>query len=145
VAGSSKTVPPPDFAPGQVIPFRARYHYEAVAVRVIDGDTVVLTVSLGFDTWVHNRTFRLLGCNAREHADPGGADATANLAALLPPGAVVDIMSVKPDKFGGRYDAQVTLADGRDLVTLLIEQQWAAPWNGRGRKPVPPWPRAVAA
>jgi micrococcal nuclease len=109
--------------------------------RVIDGDTVALDVDLGFGVWVLGRSFRLLGCNAREHDAPGGPEATANLAALLPVGTQVSVTSVHDDKYGGRYDASITLPDGRDLTSVLVSEQWAAPWDGIGPKPVPPWPR----
>jgi endonuclease YncB( thermonuclease family) len=119
------------------------YTYAALVAHVHDGDTVDLDADLGFDTR-HFGSFRLLGCNARELAQPGGPEARDHLAALLPPGVKVIAQSVKPDKFGGRYDAAITLPDGTDLVTQLIADQWAAAWDGTGTKPVPPWPRVVA-
>lgn len=114
--------------------------YPAVVERVIDGDTVQLNVDLGFCVWCL-QTFRLLGINAREHDMPGGPEATENLRAILAQPDVLTITSVKPDKFGGRYDAAITLPDGRDLATLLVADNWAAAWDGRGTKPLPPWPR----
>jgi micrococcal nuclease len=111
-------------------------------VRVQDGDGIDLDVDLGFDTH-HLGAFRLLGCNARELSQPGGKEARDHLAALLPPGAKVTVRTVKPDKYGGRYLAAVTLADGTDLVTQLIADGWAMPWDGTGPKPVPPWPRTT--
>ncbi len=119
------------------------YRYEAVVTAVHDGDTITADVSLGFGVWMRTQAFRLLGCNARELADPGGSEAHINLAALLLAGPAVTLTSVKPDKYGGRFDAVITLPDGTDLVSRLIAEQWAAPWNGRGAKPVPPWPREV--
>jgi micrococcal nuclease len=119
------------------------YQYQAKVVRVIDGDTVVLDVDLGFGVWLHGQNFRLLGCNAREKADAGGSQARMNLMTLLPVDTPVLITSVKPDKYGGRYDAQITLPDGADLSTQLISTGWAAAWNGTGTKPVPPWPRTA--
>lgn len=118
-----------------------RTYPDAIVVRVIDGDTVVLDVDLGFDVWQRSQSFRLLGCNAREHDAPGGQEAVANLVELLPAGTEVTLTSIKPDKYGGRYDALIILPDGRDLTQLLIRAQWAAGWNGAGTKPVPPWPR----
>lgn len=35
-------------------------------MRVIDGDTVVLDIDLGFDTWLRNQTIRLYGLNTPE-------------------------------------------------------------------------------
>lgn len=117
------------------------YAYAAVVTAVHDGDTVTADIDLGFD--VHTiQHVRLAGCNARELAQPGGPEAAANLTGLLL-GKQVVLHTVRPDKFGGRYDAAVTLADGTDLVAELVAQQWAAPWDGTGPKPVPPWPRTV--
>ncbi len=118
-----------------------RYEYQAVVTRVVDGDTVVLSVDLGFGVWLHDQNFRLLGINAREKSEVGGEEAKRNLSALLPAGTEVSIRSVKADKYGGRYDAQILLADGRDLSSFLLKEGWAAPWTGAGTKPVPPWPR----
>ena len=121
-----------------------RTYQGARVARVVDGDTVILDVDLGFGVWLAGQSFRLWGCNAIEHDQPGGAEATANLTSLLPAGSLVTLTSLKPDKFGGRYDAVITLPDGQDLVTLLIQTGWAAAWNGRGPKPVPPWPRVTS-
>lgn len=117
------------------------FEYNAVVVRVVDGDTIVAGIDLGFDVWLHDINLRLIGVNAREKAEIGGAEARRNLSALLPEDTHVVLRTVKPDKFGGRYDAAVTLPDGRDLSTLLIQEGWAVPWTGRGVKPNPPWPR----
>ena len=114
--------------------------YPATVVRVEDGDGLVLDVDVGFFAHII-QPFRLLGCNARELAQPGGPEARDHLAELLTNGSRVTVTSVKPDKFGGRWDGAITLADGTDLVAELIAQQWAAAWNGVGPKPSPPWPR----
>jgi endonuclease YncB( thermonuclease family) len=126
------------------------YEYTAVVRDVHDGDTITVDIDLGLGVWKHGASLRLYGCNARELKDPGGAEARDNLAALLPVGSRIIVRSYKPgrdlpeDKYGGRYDATVALPDGRDLVTLLIAGQWVSPWNGKGARPVPPWPRTAA-
>lgn len=117
------------------------YTYRALIAEVHDGDTLRADVDLGFNVWLHAQSFRLLGCNARELAEPGGKEARDHLRALLPVGTVVTLTSVKVDKYGSRWDARVVLADGTDLVAGLITDNWAAPWDGTGTKPVPPWPR----
>ncbi len=117
------------------------YEYRALVVRVIDGDTVILDVDLGFSTWLRHQSFRLLGINAREKSDAGGGAAKTNLTLMLPAGMTVILTSVKNDKYGGRYDAHLRLPDGRDLGTTLVQEGWAAPWTGAGTKPLPPWPR----
>jgi endonuclease YncB( thermonuclease family) len=117
------------------------YRYSAVVVRVVDGDGLVVSVDLGWSVWLHSQRIRLAGCNARELPEPGGVEARDHLAELLPAGTAVTLATVKIDRYGGRYDAHVTLPDGRDLVSLLIAAGWAAPWDGRGPRPVPLWPR----
>lgn len=132
--------------------------FSAKVVEVTDGDTLKLAVLLGKargkdrDYGFHFRResgyltlrygFRLLGCNAAEHGTEAGAAATRNLRTLLPIGTVVEILSVKNDKYS-RYDAVIILPDGTNLVSKLITEQWAASWNGLGPKPLPPWPRTV--
>jgi endonuclease YncB( thermonuclease family) len=119
------------------------FQYRAEVERVIDGDTVVLAVDLGFGVWLRAQSFRLLGINAREKAEAGGAEARAHLQAVLPIGMVLLINSVKPDKFGGRFDAHVILPNGTVLSQFLIQTGWAAAWSGAGTKPLPPWPRTA--
>lgn len=153
------------FAP---TPSAAAKSWQAVVTSVHDGDTFDAVVILGAapaggDTdygfhvyrehplpdgrarYVLHTPVRLLGCNAIELADPGGVEARDNLARLIPVGSTVTLRTASPDKYGGRYDAGVILADGRDLVALLIEEQWAARYLGSGVKAVPPWPRAIRA
>lgn len=117
------------------------YTYEATIARIIDGDTLTATIDLGFHVWLYDRTIRLNGCNAREIHDPGGIEARDNLATLLPPGTPVTLTSIGIDKYGDRIDARIALPDGADLTQQLITTGWAAPWDGHGPKPTPPWPR----
>jgi endonuclease YncB( thermonuclease family) len=114
----------------------------ATVAYIHDGDTVAADLDLGFGLKLR-QALRLDGCNAIELGQPGGPEARDNLAALLPVGAVVAVRVVGLDKYAGRCDAQITLPDGRDLVTVLITGQWAVPWNGLGPKPTPPWPRTT--
>lgn len=113
------------------------YRYNAFVTRVIDGDTVIMDVDLGFRAWVHDQSFRLLGINAAEKNTAAGKAAMENLMKILPVGAAVTLDSVKDDKYGGRYDAIITLSDGTDLAKRLIDGGFAVPWGGTGTKPVP--------
>lgn len=131
------------------------YVFPAVITRVIDGDTVVAEIEIAdafHEKWMAERVWRLNGCNAREMHDPtgGGVAAKGNLVAILPVGLPVTISSIKVDPYtdsryeSARYDATVTLPGGVDLVGLLIDTQWAAPWDGKTQpRPLPPWPREV--
>jgi endonuclease YncB( thermonuclease family) len=86
---------------------------------------------------------RLAGSNAIELPDPGGVESRDALAALLGTGYVW-LRTVKPDEFKNRIDAYPFLPDGTDVVATQISRGWLAPWNGRGTKPVPAWPRLAA-
>ena len=117
------------------------YTYAGRVIAVHDGDTMTAVVDLGFGVQ-YVTAVRLLGCNAIELAAPGGLESRDNLAGLVLDQPIY-LHTVKPDKFGGRYDAQVTLPGDTDLATLLIAQGWAAPWDGKGPKPAPVWPRVA--
>ena len=81
------------------------YTYKATIVRVIDGDTVVLNIDLGFK--IHHITpCRLAGINAPEmnsKDEKVRAAAVASkeyLEGLLPEGLEMTIVSRKLDKYG---------------------------------------------
>jgi endonuclease YncB( thermonuclease family) len=118
--------------------------------RVIDGDTFVADMALGYGGLVATeRRMRFAGGNARgtrgAEKQPGGPEAALNLAGRLRAGfpATVRLVSETADPHG-RLLVTVRLDDGTDLVEELIAQQWLAPWDGRGEPPLPPWPRTVA-
>lgn len=127
--------------------------YRAAVVEVVDGDTLKAEIDVGVaGIWLRPRKLRLAGCNARESRNPGrqpgGPEAKAHLAALLPPSSPiqVQVISETADPHG-RWIASVALPNGTDLVEYLVTNQWAARWDGHtlvdGKPPVPPWPREV--
>ncbi len=120
-----------------------RYAYRAAVVRVIDGDTVILDLDLGFYVTVR-MSCRLLGINAIELHAPGGREARDYLVSLLPVGVTVDVVSVKPDKYAGRFDG-IVLAFGVDVGVAMVAAGFALPWDGLGARPVPTWPPVVTA
>ena len=81
------------------------YIYKAEVIRVIDGDTVVLNIDLGFK-FHHITPCRLAGINAPElnsKDEKIRAAAVASkeyLMTLLPEGMEVTIVSRKLDKYG---------------------------------------------
>jgi endonuclease YncB( thermonuclease family) len=119
----------------------------AEVTEVHDGDTFTVDISWGRRRFDHKIPIRLLGVNAAELGTPGGDAAAANLAELLPPGTPVLLVDPIDDKYAPRLDAEViyTSAGGlRDLAADLVAGFWAAPWNGKGPKLVPMWPRPGA-
>ncbi len=81
---------------------------------------------------------RLAGLNARELSAPGGPEAGAHLASLIPPGTPVTVQSVRPDKYAGRFDG-VIYAGTASVNDRMIADGFAAAWDGTGSRPVPPW------
>lgn len=122
------------------------FRFYATVVEVHDGDTIYGWVDQGIGQWNHGAArngigLRLNGCNARELSQEGGPEARDHLASLIPAGTVLPITSVSWDKYSNRLDVTITMPDGSDLASSLIADQWAAPWDGTGPRPVPPWPR----
>lgn len=127
------------------------YVREVDVVRVIDGDTFLCDVQLGF--YITARmSCRLAGINTPERGEHGWAEATAALAELLGRGKVT-VASVRADKYAGRFDAQVVvtaparhdpelgpLVDAWQVNGALVDQGVAVEWDGTGPRPVVPWP-----
>src|SRR5215813_628240 len=107
----------------------------AVIVRVIDGDTVVVNMDLGWHTWRHDEHVRLNGVDAPERKDPTGwAEAKAFVEELLPPGTEVLLVSEKLEKYG-RTLGRILLRDGRDVGAELLKAGLAKPYSGGLRAP----------
>lgn len=71
------------------------YEYNAECLRVIDGDTIVARIDLGFDLWA-KKTIRLEGINAPESRT---RDLEEKKRGLIAKGFVVDIMREYDNKF----------------------------------------------
>lgn len=118
--------------------------YSAEVARVIDGDSVVVDLELlppAVQQLGLRVDVRLVRCNTRELDEPGGREAREYLAARLPAGRRVVLSGLRRDARPGRIVAEVWLPDGTNLTNELIAGGWAAPWTGRGPKPLPAWPR----
>lgn len=94
--------------------------YEALVTRVVDGDTVDLTVDAGFRVDVRVRT-RLKGINAPELSTPEGKAARKALADKLPPLTFVMVETFRDpgDKYG-RWLATIR-CDNEDINRWLVE------------------------
>ena len=96
------------------------YFYKADVVRVIDGDTIVCNIDLGFDNWIHNEHVRLLGINTPEvrTRDPiekkAGLEAKAFVEQFLKLHNNKVILETVYDS-GGKY--------GRTLATVHVEHE----------------------
>lgn len=112
--------------------------YEAQVVDVHDGDTIYLNIDLGFDHLISAKDWyghprlacRILGINAPELSTTAGKDALTFARTLLPVGSVVKVTSQGWDKYGGRFDGSISLADGRDFGSVMLETGHAVPFKG---------------
>lgn len=112
--------------------------YEATAVRVIDGDTIVVRLNVWLEQEKTAR-IRVRGidtpetrgrCHEEIELAKRAKEFTEN---LIPPGARVQVTRIGYDKYGGRYDGDV-MVSGRSLRDLLIAEGLARPYSGGKRQ-----------
>lgn len=116
--------------------------FHGLVLDVHDGDTATVlaqVATLPKQLWM-GLDGRITGYNARELSMPGGPEAGAYLRQQMPVGTKVTVTYYGNDKYGGRDEIAITLPDGRDVTKMMIDDGYGAAWNGRGVKPVPPWP-----
>ncbi|MBN2716983.1 MAG: thermonuclease family protein [Deltaproteobacteria bacterium] len=78
-----------------------RYTYDARVLKVVDGDTLALRISLADSTLVDER-IRLRGVDAKERLSKAGEAATAFVRRRLPTGTTVRLHTFTDDRYG-RY------------------------------------------
>jgi len=113
--------------------------FPAKVASIHDGDTLSLDVDLGFNHIVPSHDIygrpqiscRVYGINAPELKTQAGKDALAFLETLVAVGDFVTVVSHGWDKYGGRFDGVVTLADGRDLGQTMLDAGQAVPLKVR--------------
>lgn len=123
------------------MPGSATYDYRCTIRRVIDGDTLDVSIDLGFGIQRQDRV-RAYGLNCREIHSRDAKEKRAGLVdkefatALLPAGTEVTIRSHKPanpeEKYG-RWLATITLPDGRDFAESMIAAGCGVPYFGGDR------------
>ena len=104
------------------------YWYRCKPVRVIDGDTVVLNVDLGFDIWME-RVCRLRGIDAPEVRGlerPEGQKSKASLDWILSEGDHSHFMKCYKDRTGkyGRYIIDL-YQDGHSINEIMVNEGYA--------------------
>lgn len=125
--------------------------YKAEVIRVIDGDTIEVSVELLPDL------YQTIDVRERNLDTPekrrgiGGAKCDQELAygkvvseyvfQLLPVGTIVQIENFKKDKYAGRIVADIKfyMSEGGELLDLgdhLIEQGMAVPYDGGTKQKV---------
>ena len=113
--------------------------YPADVVRVIDGDTVAVNVRVWPSVLIET-SIRVLGVDTPElrgkceSEREKAREARSFVRKLLPAGSKIVLKKVKPDKYAGRHDAEIWLADGRSLAELLIGAKLAREYHGEARQ-----------
>lgn len=85
------------------------YEYKCDVVRVIDGDTVVVNIDLGFDTWLFDQHIRIQRIDTPEvrtrnlEEKEKGLAAKARAEELLPAGSTQYLVSRAYDSNTGKY------------------------------------------
>jgi micrococcal nuclease len=106
----------------------------AVVVRVVDGDTVVVNMDLGWHTWRHDEHVRLSAVDAPERTNVARwTEAKAFVERLLPAGTEVLLVSEKLEKYG-RTLGRILLRDGRDVGAERLKAGLATLYAGGPRR-----------
>lgn len=109
----------------ELAPSAPAYIYRARCERVIDGDTLVARIDLGFEVSA-SIPIRLHGVNAPEHDKPGGPEATDFLRRLVAPTPSADenppllIQTFKDERSFARWVADIWV-DGKSLSQAVID------------------------
>jgi micrococcal nuclease len=114
----------------------ASYTYRAQIVRWLDGDTVAVSVDLGFQI-SSLQTVRIYGVNCPEShgaTKAAGLAAKAFSEALAAPGTTVAVKSYKDgsEKFG-RWLATIVTDAGKDVAAELIHAGHGCEYHGERR------------
>lgn len=101
------------------------FTYKAILEKVIDGDTIDVTIDLGFEIYARKR-LRLAGINAPETRTLEGIAAKEFLQAYLLPGETLSISTRKGPDLYNRWIAVVWAGD-TEINNLMLEKGMAVP------------------
>lgn len=116
------------------------YEYRCSLVRVTDGDTLVVTIDLGFRLTA-TMPIRLLGLNAPEKNTTVGKQVKAWVAQWFLDNPDISVVTLKdPEKYGRWLGTITRLDGGLSLNDQLLELGYAKPYDGHGVRPTGPRP-----
>jgi micrococcal nuclease len=96
------------------------YIYKAAVMRIVDGDTIIVDIDLGFGVWLREQSVRLAKINAPEIR---GATREAGLVAKdflskLILNKWVQIRTEKGDDKYGRWLATILIEEDKNLIDI---------------------------
>jgi micrococcal nuclease len=115
------------------------WFYRGICERVIDGDTIVFTVDLGFDIYLKSQKMRFAGINTPESRTRNKEEKVLGLAAkdrvieLLPAGSKFIFHSLGFGKFGRTLG--IPFFENKSICQILIDEGHARPYSGGKREP----------
>lgn len=113
------------------------YTYTATVLRHVDGDTLDLSVDVGFHITVADR-FRLYGVDTPERGQPGYHEATAHNERVAPAGSTVTVHTLKAGDKYGRWLAVLFLPDGSTLNQRIMDEGLGVRYLGGTKTPAQP-------
>ncbi len=110
----------PEASPVIERPTQATYVYKAIVENVVDGDTLLVRIDLGFTTWKEQR-LRLAGIDTPALDEPKGEAARQFVARKM---EAVDFVMIKTNKIDiyGRYVAHVFYLPGETDKDTVFEK-----------------------
>lgn len=96
----------------------------ATVVRVVDGDTIVVDLDLGWRVYRNREHLRVAGIDAPERGTAAGSEAKAYAQQLLQPGDAVRVVSQAKPSFE-RTVGSIFMLEGvyldRDFADVMVE------------------------
>tara|TARA_R110000787_G_scaffold11389_2_gene37778 strand:+ start:50 stop:457 length:408 start_codon:yes stop_codon:yes gene_type:complete len=114
------------------------YEYNCKIVRVIDGDSIIIDIDLGFSHFIHNESIRLYGIDTPECRTRDAEEKAAGLLAkefveeALHVGGTYTLTTKEKGKFG-RYLGTIYLTEKTSINAALVKERLAVPYFGQSK------------
>jgi|LWDU01.1.fsa_nt_gi micrococcal nuclease len=117
------------------------YEYKAKLIRVVDGDTIIAELDLGFNIFIKER-IRFSGIDTPEsrtrnkYEKSWGIGAKERVAELLSGNNTNFILTTELQKKGkfGRILGNIVLRNGRSVNSVLLTEKLAIPYEGGNKE-----------
>lgn len=117
------------------------YTYNAKVIKIIDGDTILVDIDLGFYTWLFNQSIRLIGIDAPEIRTKNLLEKEAGFLAknfiesYIKEGDNVILRTTldKTEKFG-RILGTISTEEGLNINQALLDENLVVPYNGQSNQ-----------
>ncbi len=117
------------------------YEYNCKIVRVIDGDSIIIDIDLGFSHFIHNESIRLYGVDTPECRTRDAEEKAAGLLAkkfveqMLHVGGTYKLETREKGKFG-RYLGVIKITGNLTINTALVTEHLAVPYMGQNKQEI---------